>query len=297
MKKYSILAVILSASLWGIDGVLLTPSLYNLQVPIVVFIESSIVALLLTPFNIKNYSIIKNFSKKDWLSIALVALFGGTLGTLAITKALFYVNYVNLSVVILIQKLQPIFALIFAATILKEKPQKEFFLWASLAIIGAYIMTFGLNLPIITTGNKTVYAVLFSLGAAISFGLSTVLSKRALRNIKYDFATYLRFLFTSIIMLIVVTLTNSFTYFAQITPTNSIIFVLIAFTTGGTAIHLYYYGLRNISASVATICELAFPLTAIVLEYLVRGNALTIIQWIGVLTLLFAIIKVSSLNK
>jgi len=297
MKRYSILAVIISASLWGVDGILLTPALYNLQVPVVVFIESTIVALLLTPFNIKHFSIVKNFSKKDWLSIFLVALFGGTLGTLAITKALFYVNYVNLSVVILIQKLQPVFALIFAATILKERPQKEFFFWAALAVIGAYIMTFGLNLPVITTGNKTVYAVLFSLAAAISFGLSTVLSKRALRNIKYDFATYLRFLFSSIIMSAIVIFSNSFSGFMQITYANSVIFILIAFTTGGTAIHLYYYGLRNISASVATICELAFPLTAIVLEYFVRRNTLDVIQWVGVFMLLFAIIKVSSLNK
>ncbi len=158
-------------------------------------------------------------------------------------------------------------------------------------------MTFGFNLPIITSGNKTVYAVFFSLAAAISFGLSTVLSKSALRNIKYSFATYLRFLFSAIIMLIIVSFTNSFNDFSQITLTNSIIFILIAFTTGGTAIHLYYYGLRNISASVATICELAFPLTAIILEYFIRGNALSLIQWIGVITLLFAIIKVSSLNK
>jgi drug/metabolite transporter (DMT)-like permease len=297
MKKYSILAVILSASLWGVDGVLLTPSLYNLNVPIVVFIESSLVALLLTPYYFKYIPDIKKFSVKDLLSILLVALFGGTLGTLAITKALFYVNYVNLSIVILIQKLQPVFALVFAATILKEKPQKEFYIWATIAIIGAYIMTFGFNKPIVTSDNKTVYAVLFSLLAAVSFGLSTVLSKRALRNIKYDFATYLRFLFSSIIMLFIVGFSNSFANLSQITLTNGIVFILIAFTTGGTAIYLYYYGLRNISASVATICELSFPLTAILLEYFVRGNVLNVVQWIGVLTLLLAIIKVSSLNR
>lgn len=296
MKKYSILAVILSASLWGIDGVLLTPSLYNLPVPIVVFIESILVAIILTPFNIKNFNTLNALNKKDILSILLVALFGGVLGTLAITKALFYVNYVNLSVVILIQKLQPVFALILAIIILKEKQQKEFYYWATTAIIGAYIMTFGLNLPSINTKDKTVYAVLFSLAAAISFGLSTVLSKRALRNIKFGFATYLRFLFSAIIMFIILAFTNSFINFNQITTLNIFIFILIAFTTGGTAIYLYYYGLRNISASTATICELSFPLTAILLEYFVRGNMLTIIQWIGVIILLFSIIKVSSLK-
>ncbi len=296
MKKYSILAVILSASLWGIDGVLLTPSLYNLPVPIVVFVESLLVATILTPFNLKNFKSLRILNKKDILSIILVALFGGALGTLAITKALFYVNYVNLSVVILIQKLQPVFALIFAMIILKEKQQKEFYYWATTAIIGAYIMTFGFKLPTINTEDKTVYAVLFSLAAAISFGLSTVLSKRALKNIKFGFATYLRFLFSSVIMLIILVFSNSFIHFNQITTLNIFIFILIALTTGGTAIYLYYFGLRNISASTATICELSFPLTAILLEYFVRGNILSIIQWFGVIILLFSIIKVSSLK-
>jgi drug/metabolite transporter (DMT)-like permease len=72
-----------------------------------------------------------------------------------------------------------------------------------------------------------------------------------------------------------------------------VIFLLIAFTTGGTAIFLYYYGLKKITASVAAICELAFPLTAIILEYILRKNILGPIQWIGVILLIVSIFKVS----
>ena len=70
---------------------------------------------------------------------------------------------------------------------------------------------------------------------------------------------------------------------------------IIAFTTGGAAIFLYYYGLKNISASVATICELAFPLTAVILDYLIHENILSMIQWVGVAILVFSIVKVSQL--
>jgi len=72
--------------------------------------------------------------------------------------------------------------------------------------------------------------------------------------------------------------------------------LLIAFSTGGPAIFLYYYGLKRITASVATICELAFPLTAVVLEYILRQNILSAIQWIGALVLLFSIIQVSHIQ-
>jgi drug/metabolite transporter (DMT)-like permease len=295
-KLFAPILVIIAASLWAVDGIVLRPSLYSLPVPIVVLIESAIVAILLTPFFIKKYSYLKNLRKKDWLAFFGVALFGGAIGTMSITKALFYVNFVNLSVVILLQKLQPVFAILLATIFLKEKLQKEFFLWAGLAIVGAYIMTFGLSSPNFSTGDKTTIAALFALLAAFSFSSSTVLSKRALRNVDYEMGTYLRFLFSSIIMLIIATSTGDISSVTEITAKQIIIFLIIAFTTGGAAIFLYYYGLKRISASVASVCELAFPLTAVVLEYFVHGNILSPAQWIGVAVLLISILRVSGIN-
>ena len=234
--------------------------------------------------------------RNDWLAFIGVALFGGAIGTMAITKALFYVNYVNLSIVILIQKLQPVFAIIFALLMLREKPAKTFYLWASFAIIGAYFLTFGLYRPEIDTSDKTGIAALFALVAALSFAASTVLSKRALRNIDYQLGTYLRFSFTAIIMLFIVSSMGQLDAVSEISFHQMVIFLIIAFTSGGAAIFLYYYGLKEISASVATICELAFPLTAVVLEYLLRGNLLNWSQWLGALMLIVSIARVSQLN-
>ncbi|HQF41274.1 MAG TPA: EamA family transporter [Ignavibacteriaceae bacterium] len=288
--------VILAASLWGVDGIVLRPSLSSLPVPLVVLVESSIVAILLTPFFIKKYSVLKSLSSKDWLAFAGVALLGGAVGTMAITKALFYVNYVNLSVVVLLQKLQPVFAISFATILLKEKLPNEFFLWAGLAIVGAYFMTFGLSTPDFSTGDKTTIAALFALLAAFSFSSSTVLSKRALRNVDYEMGTYLRFLLATVIMIIIAATTGDINSFNEITSKQVLIFLIIAFTTGGSAIFIYYYGLKKISASVASICELAFPLTAVILEYFLRGNILSPVQWIGTAVLLISILKVSGIN-
>lgn len=288
--------VVIAASLWAVDGIVLRPSLYSLPVPLVVLVESAIVAILLTPFFIKRFSSLKSLQIKDWIAFAGVALLGGAVGTMAITKALFYVNFVNLSVVILLQKLQPVFAIALATIFLKEKLPKEFFLWAGLAIIGAYFMTFGLSAPNFSTGDKTTIAALFALLAAFSFSSSTVLSKRALRNVDYEMGTYLRFLFSAIIMLVIASTTGDISNLNEITTKQIIIFLIIAFTTGGAAIFLYYYGLKRISASVASICELAFPLTAVVLEYFVHGNILSPIQWIGAAVLLMSILMVSGIK-
>jgi drug/metabolite transporter (DMT)-like permease len=296
LKLLAPLLVVIAASLWAVDGIVLRPSLYSLPVPLVVFVESAVVAILLSPFFIKRFSSLKQLKKKDWMAFFGVALLGGAIGTMAITKALFYVNFVNLSVVILLQKLQPVFAISLATIFLKEKLPKEFFLWASLAIVGAYFMTFGTTLPNFSTGDKTTIAALFALLAALSFSSSTVLSKRALRNVDYEMGTYLRFLFATIIMLIIAASTGDISSLGEITTKQIIIFLIIAFTTGGAAIFLYYYGLKKISASVASICELAFPLTAVVLEYFVHGNILSPVQWIGAAILLISILKVSGIK-
>jgi len=288
--------IIIAASLWAVDGIVLRPILFNLQVSLVVFIESLIATILITPFIIRKFNLLKELSHRDWISFIAVALFGGAIGTMAITKALFYVNYVNLSIVILIQKLQPIFALVLAATFLKEKLPFKFFTYAGAAIVGAYIMSFGLSIPSINQSDKTLYAALFALLAAASFGSSTVLSKRALQNVSFEMGTYLRFSISTIIILAISLVTGSLPGIVNISSTQILIFFLIAFTTGGAAIFIYYYGLKRTTASVAAICELAFPLVAVVLEYIVHDNILSPVQWVGVLILLFSILKVSGIK-
>ena len=293
MDRFAPLFVIVAASLWGIDGIVLRPSLYSLPVPLVVFVESSAIALVLTLVLGHRLKALKELTRRDWLAFLAVAILGGVVGTMSITRALFYVNYVNLSVVVLIQKLQPVFAILLAALWLKEKPGPRFVLWASLAVAGAYIMTFGFDLPVVVPGDKTLYAVLFALLAAFGFGASTVFGKRALRQVSFEIGTYIRFAVTAILMSGVALATGDVFQYRQIQPGQLWIFTLIVFTTGGPALFLYYFGLKRIKASVATICELAFPLTAIVLEYVLRGNTLTLVQWLGAVALVGSIIQVS----
>jgi drug/metabolite transporter (DMT)-like permease len=45
---------------------------------------------------------------------------------------------------------------------------------------------------------------------------------------------------------------------------------------------LYYFGLRSTPAVAATIAELAFPITAVLVGYFKFGQTLTGWQWVGV---------------
>ncbi len=152
-------------------------------------------------------------------------------------------------------------------------------------------------MPIVNSQDRTALAALFAILASVSFALSTVLSKRALRNVSFEVGTYLRFLVTSIIMLVFVLINSGFSGINDITSSQVFIFIIIAFTTGGPAIFLYYYGLKEVSASHSTIYELAFPLTAVILEYFIHDNILSLEQWIGAFVLMFSIYRVTELNR
>jgi drug/metabolite transporter (DMT)-like permease len=286
-------AICISAMLWGLDGIVLTPQLYNLELSLVVFILHALPFLIMNVFLYKEYKLLKSFTTKDLIYLFLIALMGGALGTMAIVRALFLVEFRDLTIVVLLQKLQPVFAISLAAILLREKLMKSFILWASLAIVAGYFLTFGFMLPDLQTGSKTALAAVYSLFAAFAFGSATVLSKGILHQISFQAATFYRYGFTSLIMFIIVLSTGALQGLELVTPKNWMVFLIITFTTGSGAIFLYYYGLRKVKAMVATICELCFPLSAIIFDYVFHGRILSPVQWISAAVMLVAIVKLS----
>ena len=312
MKKTNLIwpaiLVILAATLWGVDGSVLRPALYHLQASVVVFAEHLIAFIIMIILLIifialnksklpewlkKDIKSIKNLPIKGWWAVGWIAFFGGMIGTIAIVKALFYVNFIPLSIPILVQKLQPIFGILLAIFLLKEKPKKSFYFWALLALIGSYFVTFGFAKPVISMENKALMAALLGLLAAFSWGSSTVFGKAALKGLTYRAATFLRFGITSLMILTLLLATGSLSRITHISSYQFIILLIIAFTSGGTAMFIYYKGLQKIKASSTTILELAFPVTVIILDYIIRGSIMTIPQFFGAALIVLSILKVT----
>ena len=287
------LAIGVAAIMWGFDGVVLTPRLYNLDVGFVVFMLHLIPFLLMNVFMYKQYSLLNEFSKKDLFLFFGIALTGGALGTLSIVKALFLVNFQHLSIVVLLQKLQPIFAIILAAIFLKEKLTSRFVLWGLVAIIAGYTLTFEFNWPTVSSDKNTMLAAMYALIAALCFGSSTVFSKMGLKSYNFKTMTFFRYGFTVLIMFLYVLITQKFVQFSVVTKSNWLFLVIIGLTTGSGAIFLYYYGLRRVKAITSIIIELIFPISAIILDYLFNDARLSMVQWISAVIMIYSIIKIS----
>jgi len=291
------LSISIAAILWGLDGVVLTPGLRSLDTGFVVAALHLIPFIIMNLFLFRAYKTARYFTTDQWINLVLVAALGGAAGTLFIVKALFLLEFKPLTVVVLLQKLQPVFAITLAAIVLKEKTNRNFILWASVAIIAGYTLTFGLALPDFSGGDNSLVASVYALLAAAAFGSSTVFSKRAVQTMSFHTATFFRYGLTAAIMTIYVLFSGTFTDVAHVTPRQWGIFLIIAFTTGSGAIFLYYSGLIRVKAMVATMCELFFPLSAILFDYLVNGAVLKPIQWISAIVMIGAIVKLTITNQ
>jgi len=282
-----------SAALWGLDGVVLTPRLANLSVPFVVFLLHAIPFILMQPFLLGSYARLRSMPLRGWLALALVALTGGLLGTLSIITALFLVDFNQLSVVVLLQKLQPLFALVLAAVLLKERVSLRFLAWATVALVGAYLLTFGLSAPDAQANAITLRAALWAVVAAAAFGSATVLGKLLLGALDFKDATFGRYGMTAAMALLYLAVAGIGLPFAAVTDVNWAVILVISLTTGSGAVFLYYFGLTRVRASVATICELCLPLSAILLDYLVNRSILSAWQWFGAGLLVGAILRIT----
>lgn len=300
MKKISWLGavcIVIAAILWAVEGIVFLPSLYHLDVGLVVFLLHAFGFAYMLFILIWERKELSKMDKKDWGAFFLVALLGGSIGTLAITKALFFVNFVPLSIVVLLQKLQPVFAILLAIVILKERPPRIFYLYALLALFGAYLITFGFNVPNLDVGDKLFQAASLALLAAFAFGAGTVFGKRALQKVNFRVGTSLRFGLTMLIMALAVTAFGTWGDLTKVTSADIRTFVLIAVTTSGFGIFFYYYGLKKVLASQSTILELAYPAAAILLDYFLHGTILSWAQWLGIIILLLVTVRISFLTS
>jgi len=291
------IAIGISAIMWGFDGVVLTPRLYNLDVGFVVFMLHFIPFILMNVFMHRQYKLMNEFNTKDFVVILSIALTGGALGTLSIVKALFLINFQQLSIVVLLQKLQPIFAILLAAILLKEKITRRFILWGLLAIIAGYTLTFEFNWPTFSSDKNTILASMYALIAALCFGSSTVFSKMVLEKYNFKTVTFFRYGLTTLIMFLYLIITQKFMQFPQVTINNWLFFVIIGLTTGSGAIFLYYFGLRHVNAMVSVIVELIFPVSAIIFDYMFNDARLSLVQWLSAAIMIVAIVKINYKRK
>lgn len=291
--KYGSLAVIAAAVLWSADG-LLRRSLYDLPATVIVFWEHVFGFAILLPYLITQKKVFATFTKKDWVALVVVSLLSGALGTVLYTQALLLIYFIPFSVVVLLQQLQPLFAIGSAEIFLKERLGKNFWMLALLALVAAYFVSFPNGHVNFDTGDKTWVAALLAVGAAACWGASTALSKYALLHVPVMAATGVRFFFTAIWSLVFVLVQQNTSQLFLLSGQDWGTIVAITCSTGMVALALYYFGLQKIQASRSTLLELTWPLSALFLGYFFLGEAIAfsqVLAAIGLMIIMYFVVK------
>ncbi|KKP88307.1 MAG: hypothetical protein UR92_C0008G0011 [Candidatus Nomurabacteria bacterium GW2011_GWA2_35_80] len=259
LKQYTgPLLIIIAALLWAFDGVI-RRYLYALPPITIIFFEHLFGLIILFPFVYK-YILKTKFTKREFFLVILVSILSGLLGTLWFTTALLQVHSISFSVVFLLQKLQPIFAITTARIFLKEQLDKRYIKWALLAIFSAFFVTFPNGWINFQTGEGTIIAALYALGAAFAWGSSTTFSKMLLGKIDFKVSTFYRFFVTILIALPLLFLFGNTNGGGLSIPNLSqfALLALIAVSTGMVALLIYYKGLAKTPVHISTILELTF---------------------------------------
>jgi drug/metabolite transporter (DMT)-like permease len=285
-------AVIVAALLWSLDGLLRT-QLYRLPPSVVVFWEHLLGLLLVSPFIAATLKEFSRLTRRQWVAITGVSFLSGALGTILYTAALSQTKSIPFSVVVLLQQLQPIFAITAAAVLLKERLTRRFILLAAVALVAAYWVAFPTFTVNFNTGPGTLMAAVFALGAAAAWGTSTAFSKYSLKGTSSLHITAARFALTPVFALAFVFGLGSGGSLLAVTPVQWRFIGLITLSTGFVALAIYYFGLKRVPASRSAILELTWPLSALLTGYAFLHQSLTTSQLIGAVVLLGTVILIA----
>lgn len=278
--------VFIAALLWAIDAPFRKFLTQDLSSTTIVFMEHIVIAILVLVFLFRYLHEFKNLSGKEWLAVVFIALGGSALATIFFTQSF---HYVNPSVSILLQKTQPLIAILLATLILKEKLTKQFWLWAAVAILGAYLVTFP---EIKITGlsfSGGSLGVILALAASFLWGGSTVFGRVVLRKMSFQAVTAVRFLGALFFLFWLEVYEGKLKEISLASSKDWVYVLIIAVLAGFVSLFVYYLGLRSTKASVATLAELAFPFAAVIVNWIFLDARLLIGQILGGLILLLAV--------
>ncbi|MNB74931.1 EamA-like transporter family protein [compost metagenome] len=289
--------VVLGAALWGVDPlfrILLLKSLTSSQI---VLLEHVVLFLAAAPVLWRRRAELKRIRLRHAGALLFVSWGGSAVATILFTQAL---SSGDLNAVILLQKLQPLFAIGLAAVILKERLPRYFLPLLLLALAGTYLLTFGWSMPFGHAGSFVTAGSALALGAAALWGGSTVMGRYLLGTMQYETVTSLRFMLALPLLLVITVSQGAPWQLNGGLGTSALIslnLLLQALLPGLLSMLLYYRGLSTTKASFATLAELSFPMTSLVLNWAVYGQLVTWAQLLGFVLIWTALFAISAQQK
>jgi drug/metabolite transporter (DMT)-like permease len=283
------LLIVVCATLWATDAIFRLPLAGRLDAATIVLLEHAICVAVTLPWFLARRRETRGLGARGWTAVAFIGVMGSALGTIFFTASY---RYLNPSVTILLQKLQPIFAVAGARLILGEKPRPSFYPWAAVALFAATLVSapdLFTGHPLAAPGTARASGVMLAIGAAFAWGMSTVFGKWVTRSLSFPVTTFLRFAWGLVALAAVAAVKAADFYLPSVSTADLPPILYMSLVPGVLAMYLYYAGLKRTRASTATFAEMFFPIAAVLINWRVLGAGLASVQVAGMGLLLTAV--------
>lgn len=280
--------IISAAVCWGTLGIFSTylnqRGFSGWQITILRIVTAALIVLFMLP---KLYPQLLRLSAKQWGGLALQSL----IGVLGMSLCYFFaVIYVGAGPAVALLYTAPVFSLLFSAVLLQEPITRQSALLALMAV-------FGVGLTMLGDEAKVNWGIALGLLSGVCYSLYGVLGKRAMH---YAHPAPLVF-FTSIVISagVLLLLPETYRTYGQLSTLPLATWgYALGLSLIGTVVPfaLYMKALEKLPATRASVFTIFEPLTAITLALLLLHQALSWIQYVGVVLILLAALLNAMLN-
>ncbi|QHU99836.1 DMT family transporter [Synechocystis sp. CACIAM 05] len=235
---------------------------------------------------------LRKLTRKDWLLLTITAVFSRAIAPGLMFSALEKTNVTN---VVLIGRLEPVFTLILSILLLKVSVNWLSMVATLISFVGVAVTVFwGVADPLDTLVNFD-----FGLGesfvaiAAFISAITTILSKQQLQSIPVGIFTVYRSLLGTFVFFWIAVILYGFDHFMDVSSPIlwqwMLIYGAIIVVVGQVA---WLAGLKNASFIQINLASLVTPILAIIFAYLILLETPTNAQYLGgILLLLGAILS------
>lgn len=282
-----VVLVAIGAGLWGTDALFRRGLAFELPAATVVFWEHLIIVVMIMPLVRRFFRNRPTLDLRDLFALLVVGVGASAVATMLFTQAF---TYGDPTTPLLLQKVQPVIAVLGASLLLGERLLPRYGLFFLLAVGSAYLISFSNPTNV---GVNELAPALLAIGAAALWGLGTVLGRHLTAKIEPNQLVALRFTIGLPASAVVVIWHGEASAVAGIGIADFATLVALALVPGLAALAVYYRGLAGTPASAATLAELAFPLTAILIGWSIFDTVPSGSQWMGIAVLAFTLVLMS----
>jgi drug/metabolite transporter (DMT)-like permease len=275
-----VVLIAVAAAMWGTDPIIRKTMGRSTSAGTIVFGEHVVLVLLTLPLLLPALRAVVRVGWRAVLAAVVVGAGASAIATILFTDALFRGDFVT---PIVVQKVQPLVAVVGAALVLGERPRRGFAWFLVPALVGFWLVNQAH--PLHPTA-KGLVPIVEATGAAVLWALGTVLGRYLSRDLRFQHVLALRFGFGLVGSAIALPVLGAAAWPGV---HDGSLILYLAVVTGLVALSLYYIGLQRTPALLSSIAELAYPAIAAVAGIYAYDAKLAWTQWLGIVTIVVTV--------